>query len=54
MAKRLVYDFGWFLAGTLVCAPLSVVTTPAGGFVCAASVYALRVAVESQMKKTPG
>lgn len=50
IVKQVLYDFAWYTVGTLFCVPVTVVTTPAGGVVCAASLYALKTAVDSRRK----
>ena len=51
VVKDALYDFAWYAVGTLVCAPVAIATTPAGGAVCAGSVSALKFAVEQRRKK---
>lgn len=45
-AKKLLERFGWFYMGRMVCAPLALATSPAGGVLCSLTMVGLRYLVD--------
>jgi hypothetical protein len=53
VAKRVVYDTGWFVAGAAVCGPIGAATGGAAAAACGAAVWAVRVGTESAARRHP-